>query len=366
MKITRVDSQLVRLPLGRPVALPASQDPRAATHIDVLIVQIQTDAKPTGLGFSYTLGGGGRALHSLFTELIEPMLLGENPLRTEWLYLRALAELEGLGQSGLAARAYAAADFALWDLKGQAAQMPVYQLLGGYRTKLKAIVADCATPALGAKAAAKECKAMLDRGAAGVLVEIGTQDPDVDIERVQQLRQAIPEGAWFEVSAAGRYDFSTARFLGRMFEEELPVDSFVDPLRPDDLRGLSRLSETLELSLAVGALYDRVDDFLRTLETIPVDAVRIDAVRLGGLTPARKVALAAELKQSAICPVRLPVFGAHLACGVVYGRVMEYVDWFEKLFRGGPQFQDGQFVVGAEPGFGITLDEAFAAKHQLG
>ena len=52
--------------------------------------------------------------------------------------------------------------------------------------------------------------AALDRGAAGVQIEIGTQDPEFDAERVRQLRQGVPDGAWFEVSACGRYDFSTA------------------------------------------------------------------------------------------------------------------------------------------------------------
>ena len=48
-------------------------------------------------------------------------------------------------------------------------------------------------------------------------------------------------------------------------------------------------------------------------------AVRIDPLRLGGLTPARKVTLSAELRHVAVYPVRLPEVGAHLAAGVVYG-----------------------------------------------
>ena len=50
--------------------------------------------------------------------------------------------------------------------------------------KLKAVVADTATPALGVKQAVKETCSLLDAGAAGVQIEVGTQDPDVDLDRL--------------------------------------------------------------------------------------------------------------------------------------------------------------------------------------
>jgi L-alanine-DL-glutamate epimerase-like enolase superfamily enzyme len=365
MKITRVETDLARLPLPRAVALPTSQDPRAAKDVEVVLVRILTDGPHTGVGFTYTLGGGGAAIRSLLDSLVAPILLNENPTLTERLFLRASHELETVGFPGLAARAYAAVDFALWDVKGKAANLPVYQLLGGYRTKLKAIASDTATPALGAKAAAKETRAALDAGAAGVVVEIGTADPDIDADRVRQLREAVPEGAWFEVSANGRYDFSTALWMGRMCEEDFAIDGFSDPLRNDDSQGLSRLLDRLEVAVSVGSLFDRVDDFVRLLETTSVSAVRIDPLRLGGITPARKVAQLAELRHVAVCPVRLPEVGTHLAAGSVLGRVCETVDWFAPLFDGGPKFVDGQLVVADAPGLGVRPNEKYLAHHRV-
>ncbi len=364
MTITKLETELLRVPLPRAVALPASQDPRAATVAEVVLVRVHTTDKHIGLGFTYTLGGGGAAMRSLIDRVLAPMFIGENPALNERLFLRATAELEDVGFAGLAARSYAAIDFALWDWKGKAAGMPVYQLLGGYRTKLKAIASDTATPALGAKQATKETKKLLDRGVAGIIVEIGTQDPDIDADRIRQLRQAVPEGAWFEISGCGRYDFSTALWMGRMCEEEFAVDGFSDPVRPDDADGLARLIDRLEVGVSVGGLYDRPDDYLRLLSAGGVSAVRIDPLRLGGLTPARKVAAVAELKHISICPVRLPEYGTHLAAGSVFGRVAEYVDWFAELFHGGPQFVDGQLVVSEEPGFGLTVNETLAAKYR--
>lgn len=365
MKITRVETDLLRVPLPRPVALPASQDLRSATAVEAVLVRVLTDGVSAGLGFAYTLGGGGAAVRSLIDTVIADVVAGADPTLSEWLYLKAWAELEGLGFAGLAARAYAAVDFALWDLKGKAAGLPVYRLLGGYRTKLKAVVSDTATPALGARQAIKETRAALDRGAAGVQVEIGTQDPELDAERVRQIREGVPDGAWFEASACGRYDFSTAAWMGEVGAEELGLDGYSDPLRPDDLAGLGRLIDRLDVGLAVGALYDRPDDFVRLLDRGGVSAVRIDPLRLGGLTPARKVALAAELRHVAVYPVRLPEVGAHLAAGVVYGRMCEYVDWFAELFAGGPRFEVGQLVVPDDPGLGLAVRDEVASRYRV-
>jgi L-talarate/galactarate dehydratase len=366
MKITRVETELLRVPLPRAVSLPASQDPRAAKEVEVVVARIITDGPHVGLGFTYTLGGGGAAIRSLLESVIAPIVIGEDPTLTERLFLRAAHELETVGFAGLAARAYAAVDFALWDLKGKAANLPVYKLLGGYRTKLKAIASDTATPSLGVKAAVKETRAALDAGAAGVIVEIGTADPDIDADRVRSLREAVPEGAWFEISANARYDFSTALWMGRMCEEEFAIDGFSDPLRADDADGLKRLLDRLEVAVSAGLLADRVEDFVRLLDRGGLSAVRVDPLRLGGLTPARKVAQLAELKHVAFCPVRLPEIGAHLAAGCVLGRVCETVDWFADLFEGGPQFHDGQYVVSDAPGLGLTLNEPFAKKVRTG
>jgi L-alanine-DL-glutamate epimerase-like enolase superfamily enzyme len=365
MKITKLETDLLNLPLPRPVALPTGQDPRSATGVEVVLVRALTDGPATGLGFAYTLGGGGVALRSLVDTVIADVVAGHDPTATEALYLKAAADLDRLGFVGLAGRAYAAVDFALWDLKGKLANLPVHRLLGGYRTKLKAVVSDTATPALGGRQAIKETRAALDRGAAGVQVEVGTQDPELDGDRVRQLREGTPDGAWFEVSACGRYDFATAVWIGQVGAEEYGIDGYSDPLRPDALADLGRLVDRLDVGVAVGALYDRPDDFVRLIDRGGVSAVRIDPLRLGGLTPARKVAVAAELRHIAVYPVRLPEVGCHLSAGLVYGRMCEYVDWFAELFAGGPRFEVGQLVAPSAPGLGISVNEAVAAKYRV-
>jgi L-alanine-DL-glutamate epimerase-like enolase superfamily enzyme len=153
--------------------------------------------------------------------------------------------------------------------------------------------------------------------------------------------------------------------MGTVGSDELGIDGFADPLKPDDLDGLRRLGDRLDVGLSVGAAYVRPDDFVRLLDRGGVESVRIDPFRLGGLTPARKVAAYAELKHVAVYPVRPAEVGAHLAAGVVYGRMCEHVDWFDGLFLGGPRFENHQLVIPCEPGLGLRVNEPTAAKYRV-
>lgn len=68
---------------------------------------------------------------SLISDHLGPMLAGENPLATEKLYDMMLRLLSPMSPAGLASYAVSAVDLALWDLKGRALKLPVYELAGG-------------------------------------------------------------------------------------------------------------------------------------------------------------------------------------------------------------------------------------------
>ena len=364
MKITKLETDLLRVPLPRPVSLPAAQDPRPAAHVELVLVRLLTDGPHTGLGFTYAFGGGS-AVRSLLDEVIASIVVGLDARRAEWLHAKAWAELEGIGFTGLAARAFAAVDVAVWDLKGKAANAPLYELLGGYRTALKPVVIDTATPALGLKQAVKESKAALDRGVAGIQIEVGTLDPDLDFERLRQLRDEIPDGAWFEINCSGRYDFATAAWLGTVGTDELGLDGLSDPLRPEASANLRRLADRLDVGVSVGGQFDRPDDFTRVIDGGGIESIRIDPLRLGGITQARRVVAAAELKHVALYPARCPEVGGHLGLAFQYGRMCEYTDWFAPLFDGSPRLVNGQMAVSDRPGLGLTVNDETAAKWRV-
>src|ERR1043165_8631461 len=92
-------------------------------------LKLTTDAGPTGLGDA-TLHGRELAVVSYLTEHVVPLLLGRDAHRIEdtWQFLYRSAYWR---RGPVTMAAIAAVDMALWDIKGKAAGMPVYQLLGG-------------------------------------------------------------------------------------------------------------------------------------------------------------------------------------------------------------------------------------------
>src|SRR5437763_12555703 len=133
MRITRLQSHLLHVPLARPRASPAEASAGRLNHVVVLLVGVETDAGLTGAGFAYTLQGSGRALLAVAEDDLAPLVVGENPLDHERLGAKAYWRLQTVGRRGLVQQAYSAIDLALWDIKGKVANLPLYKLLGGAR-----------------------------------------------------------------------------------------------------------------------------------------------------------------------------------------------------------------------------------------
>lgn len=94
----------------------------------LLACRIHTDAGLVGCGESYYIPS---AVAAVIHDWMAPRLLGADALATEghWRFLYERAT--NFGARGTELRALSAVDLALWDLKGQACNQPVWQLLGG-------------------------------------------------------------------------------------------------------------------------------------------------------------------------------------------------------------------------------------------
>src|SRR3954471_5957874 len=189
MRIARIDCQLLHVPFARPRASPAEAAAGRLNHVVVLLVRVDTDAGLAGLGFAYTLQGSGRALLALAVDDLAPLLVGEDPLDHERLAAKVYWRLQTVGRRGLVQQAYSALDVALWDLKGKAANQPLWKLLGGARQSARCYGSDSAWLWMSVEQIVGASRDYVDQGM-GLKVKVGG-DADEDVDRVGRIAEAF-------------------------------------------------------------------------------------------------------------------------------------------------------------------------------
>ena len=112
--------------------LPFQHDSQAPYRFfSWLVVEIETDEGHIGIG---NAGLSPDVTKQIVDSKLQPLLVGENPLNTEYLYEKMYRSTVAFGRKGAVLAAVSAVDIALWDIKGHVMKQPVFMLLGG-RTK---------------------------------------------------------------------------------------------------------------------------------------------------------------------------------------------------------------------------------------
>src|SRR5262245_2684972 len=132
MKIADVTLTIFTRP-GIPPTTYGRHTGRFSGESQLGLLRLITDDGVEGHAF---LGSAMRGAHldaASLIEVLRPVVLGQDPLERERLY-HALWQRS----RSTTARAIGAVDVALWDLAGKAAGLPVHQLLGSYRDRVRA------------------------------------------------------------------------------------------------------------------------------------------------------------------------------------------------------------------------------------
>src|SRR5262245_55816909 len=130
MKITKVETIVVSMPMIIEGSVIPTQGGRPRTSMDTLLVRVETDAGVTGWGegFGHRIFPATRAA---IDTLVGPMCVGRDPAAIGPLVDELQRSLAGVGRNGPAMYALSAIDIALWDIAGKVAGLPLYRLLGG-------------------------------------------------------------------------------------------------------------------------------------------------------------------------------------------------------------------------------------------
>ncbi|MCJ7551956.1 MAG: galactonate dehydratase, partial [Anaerolineae bacterium] len=264
-----------------------------------VFVQIETDAGITGYGEA-TNHFLPQSSFGMLKDLT-PYLIGEDPERIEYLWQACFRRRFYRGGPATGA-AISGIDMALWDIKGKAHDMPVYQLLGGLARKKVRLYGHVSGRTAGE--IAEQARARVARGITAIRFrafhsydELDLHDHrmavDQQVEYLAAIREAVGDEIDIILECHGRYDPEWAIELARRAE---PYHPFVieDPIRHENPQALAQVRAHTTLPLATGERYHNKWEFRELIVNQYVNYLRPDVCHCGGITEMRKIAALGE------------------------------------------------------------------------
>lgn len=343
------------------------------TGSDVFL-KIRTDAGIVGYGEA-TNNFLPYSAEGMLKDLI-PYLIGEDPQRIEYLWQSCFRRRFYRGGPATGS-AISAIDMALWDIKGKACGLPVYQLLGGLaRTKVRVYGHVGGNTA---EEAAKQARERVARGITALRFRAFHSYDAIDlhdhrlavaqqIEYLAAIREAVGDQIDLILECHGRYDPEWAIELARRAEPYRPF-AIEDPIRHENPQALAQVRARTSIPLATGERYHSKWDFRETIANAYVNYLRPDVCHCGGLTEMRKIAAMAEVYYLSLIPHNnagpLGTAATLHAALAIPNVVLIEAPWVNgdaktDVVSPYPAVEKGFALPLDQPGLGITFDEALA------
>ncbi len=331
-----------------------------------LVVEVETDDGRVGLG---NAGLCPDVTRQIVDAKLAPLVVGENPLNTEYLFEKMYRSTIAFGRKGAALAAISAVDIALWDLKGQAMGQPVFVLLGG-RTKpaIPAYYSRLYTRDLDRlQEEAAACKKAGFRGMkmrCGYPLTEGLAGLEKNVEMVRATREAVGDDVDVMVECYMGFDLPYARRLLKRIERYNP--RWVEELLlPDEIHNFAKLRKMTDIPLSGGEHEFTRYGFHDLLQAEALDIFQFDTNRVGGFTEAQKICTMAGVHGVEVIPHGGQMHNLHVAMSSLACPMAEYFpkteievgnEMFWYIFDGEAVAERGQLQLDdSRPGMGLTL-----------
>ncbi len=366
-------------------------------------VAVRTDAGLTGYGEC----SDGRNPYGVVGAVrdFEPILVGQDPRPIEMRYWD-LYRMARQSPGGIAAKAIAGIELALWDIKAKALDVPVYELFGGpLRERQPVYWSHCGTsrarnagligvaPIRTMDDIARLGEEVVRRGFRALKTNIvfpgdaarvhfagfgggpGTTDQNVTAEMVSHIetllgtfRRAVGPHVGLALDLNFNFKPEAARRICQVLE---PIGMMWVELDMYDERALREVKDSTSIPICSGENLYGLRGYRPYFEARAMDVVMID-IPWNGFAPSKRIADLAESYELNIAPHNYyshlsTLHSAHLCACAPNVRIMEIdiddVPWKDELVDHPPVIENGDLVIPNRPGWGADLDETAARKH---
>lgn len=286
---------------------------------NLIFIELITDTGIIGLGeIAMVYGYGAKANIPLCKEIIEGFVIGADPLNTRAIW----DNIEGKtywaqGRNLMHRGVQAAIDIALWDIKGQILNQPVYNLLGGKVRDGVELYAnhwygDVSKP----KEYAEKAKRVVNDGYKGLKFDPFRMSPEgkytnppkplpdawgrLAIERVKAVRESVGDLRIFIDAHASLTLFDAVKWGKKL--EEFDISFFEEPVVSYNPEETLEIKSRLNMPLAGGERLYSKQDFFNFIKSRTFDIVQPDICLAGGFTGLQEIAIIANAREVLIQP----------------------------------------------------------------
>ncbi len=342
MKITAVDTAILRIPTRKPIALDFP-------YHSLVVAHVRTDEGVTGLGYTLAFGGGGvESIQVYLATRLAPLLIGQDPTLVERLWELMYRTDRGIKRQGVAAYALSALDIALWDIVGKAAGLPLFKLWGAVTDRVAAYGSG-GWPSYALEDLIGEAQAYVARGCRYYKMKIHHPDPRVNRARVEAVKKAVGDGVRLMVDVNQKLDV-----LGNIRQARLLADLdlvwYEEPVLADDLAACAEVAARIDIPVATGENNYTRFEFRDLIERRAARYLMPDVCRANGFSETLKIGRLAAAHQIAVSPHVVHELSLQVAGALGNGFLVEWIDWVpEDLFAQMPIMDRGDFLIPARP-----------------
>ncbi len=361
MKITAIDSAVYRVPLDMPLSDSTHGEMSA---FECITVRLTDDEGLEGLGYTYTPGTGGLAIHALIDSYLKPELLGQDPRRIEQLWWKMWWRIHYAGRGGGASFAISAIDIALWDLSGKRQREPLWRLLGGHSPRVK-VYAGGIDLYFSLDTLREQTQRFLAAGYGAIKMKVGRPQLSEDLERVAAIRELIGPDVPLMVDANMGWSVDQAIKASRALAD-FDIYWLEEPTIPDDITGHVRIAKEGALPIATGENFHTFYEFQHFITAGAVSFPEPDLSNCGGISVWMKVARLAEAHNLPVTSHGVHDLHVHTLAAVSNASYLEGHGFgLEKYLTHPLRIENGEAIAPDRPGHGVAFHWDKLEPHRI-
>lgn len=309
MKIIRITSHVLQCDMPEELGYSQQYYAKRTAHL----VEVETDEGVTGWGECFGPGNIALANKTIVEKVIQPMVLGMDPLDRDVIWHKVYNLMRDHGQKGMPMQSLSGVDIALWDIAGKVAGLPIHKLIGGaHRNSIQAygygMMLKREDTAAHVARFVDEAAAIKGMGFVATKMKVGLGAKD-DVKLCAAVRKGVGDDFDFMVDANHGYNTHDAFYVGHALEE-LDAYWFEEPVAPEDHDGYRELRAGLKVNISGGEAEFSRWGWRALLECRGLDIAQPEVCALGGITEYLRVL---ALCHAHFTPVINHVWGSAIA-----------------------------------------------------